>query len=106
MKYFLIILTSILYVAPLSADAKVDGFFPEDKVREGYFKDKPGFENIAESKKDRFFITREERRLHPELAPSNNIKVPKRAVRVSSVPVVTTDGNITNIWTAGVVNKQ
>ena len=107
MRYLLILLTSILYIAPLSADTKVDGFFPEDKVKEGYFKGKPGFENQEEAStnKHRFFVTREERRLHPELAPSNNIVVPKRAVRVSSVPVVTSNGVITNVWTAGIVNK-
>ena len=107
MKYILILLISILYLTPVSADASVDGFFRENLVREGFFKDKAGFAPEADTRTEKhaFFISREERNLHPELAPSNNIKIPRRSVRVSNRPVVLSNGNITNIWTTGIITR-
>lgn len=101
MKYILILLISILYLTPLSADTSVNGFFPENFVREGSFKDKPGFEPVS-STRQKFFITREERRLHPDQAPSNNIHIPRTYVRVRSQPVIFSNGAIANVWSTGV----
>ncbi len=104
MKYIFILLVSILYLTPACADTKVDGFFPEDFVSKGYFGDRPGFEASAQSTRPKFFISREERRLHPERAPSNNIYIPRNYVRVRNQPVIFSNGAIANVWSTGIVS--
>lgn len=68
------------------ADAKVDGFFRENLVTEGYFSNEgksAGTPASLEATNDAsFFISREERRLNPEKAPSNNIRIPQHRVRI------------------------
>ncbi|HMO18218.1 MAG TPA: hypothetical protein PKA63_08035 [Oligoflexia bacterium] len=64
------------------ADARVDGFFRDDLVREGFFGDN---QEIREDKNDvrrpeSFFISREERRRNPNKAPSSSIKVERPQV--------------------------
>ena len=67
------------------ADAKVDGFFRENLVKEGYFARTSSLdENLKKTSRPSFFISREERRINPTKAPSNNIALPKHSIRLRS----------------------
>ena len=103
MKYLISITLILTNLSLVFADAKVDGFFPEKLVKEGFFNNKPDL--ATKSDTPRFFISREERRLNPNKAPSNNIVVPRQVFRVSSRPVILPNGSITDVWSAGLVNK-
>ena len=83
------------------ADAKVDGFFKESLVSGGFFEDRPDLNKAsvdAKSEPQTFFISREERKLHPEKAPSNNIHLPQQVFRVRSRSI-----GFPNGWTSNVV---
>lgn len=82
-KHFtLFILCSFLPVTVI-ADARVDGFFPENLVTGNYFPEENAAESsVSSQSKDTFFITREERRRNPSKAPSNNITTSPNVFRV------------------------
>lgn len=79
--FFISVASSFAY-----ADAKVDGFFRENLISEGFFpkKDALGENQVDQEaiKPERFFISREERRINPDKAPSNNIKLPQDTIKV------------------------
>ena len=80
---FIIFLNLLLISQFALADAKVDGFFRESLVKGGFFENNPEISKSKEIReKDTFFISREERRLNPEKAPSNSIKLPDHSIRM------------------------
>ena len=101
-------LTVLFSHLPLAkADAKVDGFFKESLVKEGYFPDSQlqAQKSIKESRPS-FFISREERRLNPDKAPSNNIVLPQHSIRLrtQSIGIPTRWGN--QVYSSGVLINQ
>ncbi len=87
------------------ADARVDGFFKEDMVTQGMFDDHRHIREIQpeSSRRDSFFITREERRRNPERAPSNSIQMERSpAIRVSQYPVLRYPVLPSGLWLPGV----
>lgn len=103
MKFLISFIILAVHTGLVSADTKVDGFFPEETVRDGFFKNRPDIATKAETPK--FFISREERRLHPDRAQSNKIVVPSNVVHVSSRPVILPNGTISDVWSVGVTSK-
>jgi hypothetical protein len=80
---FIIFLCLIFISQFVSADAKVDGFFRESLVKGGFFENNPEINKNKETvEKETFFISREERRLNPQKAPSNSIKLPDHSIRM------------------------
>ncbi len=105
MKYILFTLAIIFYLSPLTADTRVDGFFPESLVQKGYFADREESTPEKITVRPKFFISREERRLHPDKAPSNSIQIPRHVVRVSNRPFISSNGAIGSIWASGIFNQ-
>lgn len=104
MKKILFILTFLLTCSYCWADARVDGFFGDSLVKDGFFAERSDIKK--ESPRPRFFISREERRLHPENAPSNSITIPRNVYRVSNRPAILPNGGMSDIWSVGVSQHQ
>jgi hypothetical protein len=81
---------SLVSGAVVYADAKVDGFFREDMVTRGMFEGHRHIEEIQpdHSRKETFFISREERRRHPERAVSNSIEPVPTSLRFRRYPLL------------------
>jgi hypothetical protein len=81
---------NVILITSVFADAKVDGFFKEDMVTHGMFEGDRHIEEMKadDSGRDTFFISREERRRHPERAVSNSIEPVPPSLRLRRYPLI------------------
>jgi hypothetical protein len=88
--YFVSGFLGVILVSPVFADAKVDGFFRQDMVTSGMFEGDRHIEEIQpdNSGRETFFISREERRRHPERAVSNSIEPVPPSLRLRRYPLI------------------
>ncbi len=99
--------SALLQLGTVEADAKVDGFFKEDLVKEGYFAETASpVENLNKNSRPSFFITREERRANPAKAPSNNIEIPQHSIRMRSRTIGFPTSWGQSVYSSGILVSQ